>query len=433
MKLRSRFSSSTTASSVGFRKRTLFIVVFILLVGLSVELLLNLLRIAAPPIGRTLGSRWVTTAAPHVDDPMLNHRPNPDHPDHDERGFRNAVATRQADIVCLGDSQTYGTGVARDEAWPRQLGELTGQGVYNMAFGGWGPTHSEVLLDDAIQLRPKLVIEAFYGGNDLYDCYEMVYKRDRLQHYRSGDVRTKAQIVEANEQDPLEVKFAALFRIYCGQFDGSREMREPIASQRGLKANLRQTLSNYSHIYGLGRAVKNQLLNDTGATVSFEEDSWKKLCRTASKSQGMWEVLESPPIYTVFVPEYRLAALNMEDPRIREGHRISKDAIANMHKEATSNRIEFLVVLIPTKPLVFAPRVDTPSSAFNQLVKNETQMWANTKAFLEESEISFVDTLPALRDAVENGTQPYKLSADGHPNAAGHRAIADAVFRWLNR
>jgi len=39
-------------------------------------------------------------------------------------------------IVCIGDSQTYGSGVGvtREQAWPQRLEKLSGQKTYNMGF-----------------------------------------------------------------------------------------------------------------------------------------------------------------------------------------------------------------------------------------------------------------------------------------------------------
>lgn len=58
----------------------------------------------------------------------------PEHPDHDARGFRNREALDRARVVVLGDSQTYGTGVSREAAWPARLNELVTGDVYSMAL-----------------------------------------------------------------------------------------------------------------------------------------------------------------------------------------------------------------------------------------------------------------------------------------------------------
>ncbi len=429
--------SSSTTLHLSRRKRVMFAAVLILLLGLSVEVLLNVLCVVAPPVANTLNPPWQSGAvsdqnSPIVDDDILGHRPRPHYSDHDSRGFRNGAAIDRVDIVCLGDSQTYGTGVSREDAWPHQLAVSSGQSVYSMAYGGWGPTHSEVLLEEAKQLRPKLIIEGFYAGNDLWDCYNMVYGRHRLNNHQSSAPEIEAAILKANELDPLDTKIHDLFRIYCGQFENNTDERTSVGRGNvdAKSTTLRGILSKHSRIYGLCRAIKNRLQRDE-KVISFDEESWKKLCSTADSSQGKWEVFESPPFHSIFVPEYRLAALNMNDPRIREGQRIALDAIANISVDLSLNNTQFLVVLIPTKLLVFSPQVERPSDAYSELVTNEEEMWTKTKAYLAKSEIAFVDTLPAFRDAVNKGIQPYKISADGHPNAAGHRVISDVVLQWV--
>src|SRR5262249_21309281 len=74
-----------------------------------------------------------------IDDPVLGHRIQPLTTGHDGLGYRNIVVPERADIVAIGDSQTYGVGAPRDSSWPYQLSQLLGENVYNMAVGGYGP------------------------------------------------------------------------------------------------------------------------------------------------------------------------------------------------------------------------------------------------------------------------------------------------------
>ena len=70
---------------------------------------------------------------------------NPATSDHDDWGFRNPERPSKPWVVALGDSQTYGTNVTREKAWPAVVERHTGKPVYNMAVAGYGPAHS--LLD----------------------------------------------------------------------------------------------------------------------------------------------------------------------------------------------------------------------------------------------------------------------------------------------
>src|SRR5262245_42445916 len=74
-----------------------------------------------------------------IDDPILGSRIKPQTTGHDALGFRNTEVPQSANVVAIGDSQTYGVSAGRDDSWPHQLGMLLSEPVYNMALGGYGP------------------------------------------------------------------------------------------------------------------------------------------------------------------------------------------------------------------------------------------------------------------------------------------------------
>ena len=138
---------------------------------------------------------------------------------------------------------------------------------------------------------------------------------------------------------------------------------------------------------------------------------------------------------TILTPDYRLAVVNLEDPRIREGLRVSIELMKRMSAIAQRDGAQFTIVLIPTKELVFldtfgvvSPDALTPLA---KLGRNEQEVWREIKNELHKSGISYVDVLPALRVALRVGESPYQITSDGHPNARGHKAIAEAVWRHL--
>jgi len=98
--------------------------------------------------------------------------------------------------------------------------------------------------------------------------------------------------------------------------------------------------------------------------------------------------------------------------------------------------VGFLVVLIPTKELVFKELVDrdAPRSnpEYDRLIASETGFWEQTKSDLHDHGIEWVDALPALRKTLMARKSPYSPTPDGHPNATGYRAIADAVVAALS-
>jgi hypothetical protein len=92
-------------------------------------------------------------------------------------GFRNRSVPVRADVVTVGDSQTYGTGVPMDSAWPHRLRRQMRDGVvvYDMSAGGWGAVQYLYMCSKAIFFQPKVAIVAFYPGNDPRESFRMAY------------------------------------------------------------------------------------------------------------------------------------------------------------------------------------------------------------------------------------------------------------------
>ena len=129
-----------------------------------------------------------------VPDEFLGHRIEGHTGGHDAWGFRNARRPETADIVCIGDSMTYGVMVPARESWPVILARLSGETVYNMGLGGYGPIQYLYLLENlAVKLRPKTVIVGFYFGNDLFDVYTAVRSNKHWSKYKNVETANLAQ------------------------------------------------------------------------------------------------------------------------------------------------------------------------------------------------------------------------------------------------
>jgi len=88
---------------------------------------LNVVRseVSAPPFYELVFD-YESSAGLHqalLPDPVTKVRPRPFYPDrkrngpHDVLGFRNHAVPVQADIIAIGDSQTYGWNVEIDQSW----------------------------------------------------------------------------------------------------------------------------------------------------------------------------------------------------------------------------------------------------------------------------------------------------------------------------
>ena len=70
-------------------------------------------------------------------------------------------------IICFGDSLTYGTGAPRNKSYPAQLSDMIGQPVINAGVPGDTTTRAlERLEEDVLSQSPRIVLITL-GGNDL--------------------------------------------------------------------------------------------------------------------------------------------------------------------------------------------------------------------------------------------------------------------------
>lgn len=128
-------------------------------------------------------------------DPILKSRAKPFVPadssvgPHDLLGLRNDRIPNRADIVTIGDSQTYGNNALLAYNWPSHLKRLLDMDNrhfehYSMSTGSWGAIQYYEIASNAVVLGPRLLIVAFYTGNDPLDTFSLAYGAERWAHYR---------------------------------------------------------------------------------------------------------------------------------------------------------------------------------------------------------------------------------------------------------
>jgi lysophospholipase L1-like esterase len=139
-------------------------------------------------------------------DPLVRVRARQLYPDmnaigpNDILGFRNAAVPNNADVIIIGDSQTYGNNAHMVENWPHYFAGLlpNGVSVYSMATGGWGAVQYYYAALKAPAFSPKVIIVAFYTGNDPLETYSMVYGSDVWNEFISESSLNK------NDVPPIE-------------------------------------------------------------------------------------------------------------------------------------------------------------------------------------------------------------------------------------
>lgn len=78
-----------------------------------------------------------------------------------------AVVLSGDNIICFGDSLTYGTGAPPDKSYPAQLSEMIGKPVINMGIPGNTTADGLIRLEtDVLENSPRIVLITL-GGNDM--------------------------------------------------------------------------------------------------------------------------------------------------------------------------------------------------------------------------------------------------------------------------
>ena len=93
--------------------------------------------------------------------------------------------------------------------------------------------------------------------------------------------------------------------------------------------------------------------------------------------------------------------------------------------------MQFLVVVIPTKEMVFSDYLEHNSQiplgdALDKVIVNGRLAEAQTFKFMTDNNIAYVDPLPALKSSIGQGLY-YPGATDMHPSRNGYRVIAEAV------
>lgn len=94
----------------------------------------------------------------------------------DQNGLCNSPADAyqapRFDVIALGDSFTWCTAVAPEDAWPARLQAMTGLSTYNAGMSGRGLyEYLQILRHFGLPKYPDVVVMAVYEGNDFRDAH----------------------------------------------------------------------------------------------------------------------------------------------------------------------------------------------------------------------------------------------------------------------
>jgi hypothetical protein len=334
-----------------------------------------------------------------IKDDILGEALPPNTPGYDEWGFRNLNVPKQIDIVAVGDSHTFGNTAQMDESWPHVLAKLSGMSVYNMGMGGYGPNqYFHLFKTKAISLNPKIIICGLYMGDDFENAFSITYGLPHWSYLRElPDQKVNYDIWDV----PVSVSWHKKIRVW---------------------------LSRHSVIYML--VFHGPLLGKINGDYQIKNASQINPDATTLN-------VSSKGISEAFLPKGIFRRLDQDNGSVREGMRITFKLLQDMNSISQQHGIKFIVAVIPTKEMVFADYIEHKKDlplvdVVDKLIANERIARLKTFQFFNDSGIAYVDTLPLLKQSIEQGLYAHTAS-DMHPNNNGYKVIAETINNSLSK
>jgi len=326
----------------------------------------------------------------------------------DSQGFRNNDEATTADVVVLGDSFTELPYMRLEDVWPSIVARRTGWKVRNLAVSGYGPLQQAVVLRKwGLAYHPRLVILAFYEGNDVYDCSEFDSFRRSGMHYSKWVVHR-----------------------FSKRFDWFR--RRPIV------AILRMTLLPYQRII----------------ERHFTGDSRTRALRRAYFNPIEFEAGGQRRKIGLFSFSLMLLTASHDQVTSHPGWPLCQSALREMKQMCDANGAAFMVVYVPTKESVYLPLLRgrfSPETIHDFIAtyhqefktmdpdKFEAMLYGNmnetqrvVREFCESERIAYFDLTPAFRRTAQEGKLIY-FAFDCHWNGLGNQIAADEIEQFLRR
>lgn len=305
----------------------------------------------------------------------------------DALGFRNRWPwPREAEIVAVGDSLTFGYGVDDNHAWPFLLAQsLSGLRVINLGLIGAGPQQYLRLYETfGVALRPKLVIVGVFARNDFWDA-------DLFDRWLASGVGGN-YMVWRDFGRPVRVGFGASPSPVRRMFSAIRSLAHPLEWLESVLRSDAYPLMRRSYLYNLARAARSSDTPVASVTFTFSNGRQLRLLpddltsKTAGSKAGD--------------REFGLVV----------------DALTRLDMLGRQNGTHVLMVFQPSKDEVYLPLL-------GRAVPDATE---ELRRAFDRQGIEYLDLLPVFRRHAEAGEQLF-FEVDGHPNETGYGLIAQAV------
>jgi lysophospholipase L1-like esterase len=326
----------------------------------------------------------------------------------DSEGFRNDAPRDAIEVAALGDSFTDALTMRREDAWPARLERLLGRPVQNYGTAGFGPQQElRVLKDFALRRKPRLVILAFFAGNDIRDAetFEQFLRDEASPNDPKPGWPIKTTVMRADTWYLTSAVQAASQVLF-------RRTREP------------------------DKATTPQIRGADG------QPSFRR---------GMFNVVVNGlPLRLALMPPY-LNLLNFDEREMsaRRGWALVESTLMEMQQASRSGGAEFVVVFIPFKSQITLPllarvfpraaleealhfyaRDSATAPDVDRMLRNRLVQNVMMARFCARAGIPLLDLTDALQTRFEAGENMY-FPDDSHLDESGEALVAERLAAFL--
>lgn len=329
----------------------------------------------------------------------------------DADGFRNPPGAAEAPVAALGDSFTDAMTLPAELGWPSRLSARLGVAVRNYGTAGFGPGQEGRVLEEYVLKRhPRVVVVAFFAGNDLQDA-------ERFAHFeRDGSFRPS-------------FAHGWKFKEVVARFDNLYV----VSFARGIVSLLQHPSP--------GREGPSESDGFSG------DDPDAPGASRAGFDRGLFTVpVGGATLRFAFLPAY-LNTLRFSRAEVAAwpGWALTREAYRQMDRQTRAAGARLVVMFIPHKAQVYLPLLEAslpPAELVRTLEATLRQpeqpldlaaMLGNRLAvnglmrdFCAQEGIEFLDLTEALQARVASGQNVY-FPDDSHWNAAGHETASEAL------
>jgi lysophospholipase L1-like esterase len=337
----------------------------------------------------------------------------------DGEGFRNASEEAAAGgVAALGDSFTDALTLPAELTWPSRLANLLHANVRNYGTAGFGPGQElRVLREYALPRRPRLVVVAFFAGNDLMDA-------ERFESFEHSGAFPPSGLGWKFKE--VIARFDQLY--VMSLYQGARHLARDHVAERSVASG------------------------DPGPGEYSGEDLAAPPAPAPSFDRGLFTVpVAGQSLRFAFLPPYlNCLKLSREDLVASRGWAATRRSYREMHRLCRERGTRLAVMFIPSKSQVYLPLVASafPRPALEQAIalslrdldrppgldvvmRNRLALNGLMREFCDEEGIPFLDLTETLQGRLARGQNVY-FPDDSHWNAAGHETAAAALAGWLH-